>query len=428
MSRYKFRSLKILAAGAAVASVTLAAAACSSSGSSGSGSTTAKSSPIKLGIIVPIHATVDYSEAVSAAKGAVRAVNKAGGVNGHPLQLIACNSALTPTTEQACDRTIINDKVTATVGNALYTAEGFGDSAFKAAGIAQVGNYPSGVSETDPNSYLFFGGQTYANAGQITGATKWVGKKVAVVRLDFPYTAPYTKFYQNACKSLGCTVVSSTIIPSNSVTDFSPYAAQLMKGNPDVIVPDLGPLIVPLMAALDQIGYTGKIVAQDTNITTKNFLAQPQKIQNQYIVSTPFVPVFDQSVAGNKQFLAEMKAEVAAGGADGSDAPTYINYSQTATMDAWLAVHVFAQVAAKAKAYDSASFKKALDAATNIDTYGLIPNWNPNKVNFKELPRASNDSWYFYSIDGTKRTLLNKSPLAVTNVVKAGWTGSATTG
>jgi branched-chain amino acid transport system substrate-binding protein len=376
-------------------------------------------------MIVPIHATVDYSEAVSAAKGAIRAVNKAGGVNGHPLQLITCNSVLTPTTEQACDRTIIGDKVTATVGNALYTAEGFGDSAFKAAGIAQIGNYPSGISETDPNSYLFFGGQTYANAGQIAGATKWVGKRVAVVRLDFPYTAPYTKFYQNACKSLGCTVVSNTIIPSNSVTDFSPYAAQLMKGNPDVIVPDLGPLIVPLMAAMDQVGYTGKIVSQDTNITTKNFLAQPQKIQNQYIVSTPFVPIFDQSVPGNKQFLTEMKAEVASGD---TGAPTYTNYSQTATMDAWLAVHVFAQVAAKDKAYTASSFKKAIDAATNIDTYGLIPNWNPNKVNFKDLPRASNDSWYFYSIDGTKRTLLNQSPLTVTNIVKEGWTGSATTG
>ena len=50
---------------------------------------------------------MDYSEAVSAAKGAVRAINATGGVNGHPLVLLTCNSALLPTTEQACDRQMI---------------------------------------------------------------------------------------------------------------------------------------------------------------------------------------------------------------------------------------------------------------------------------------------------------------------------------
>jgi branched-chain amino acid transport system substrate-binding protein len=370
-----------------------------------------------------MHAAVDYTEAVSAAKGAVRAINAAGGVNGHPLVLLTCNSALLPTTEQACDRQMIAAHPAAMVGNALYTAESYGDSAFRAAGIAQIGNYPSGISETDPNSYLFFGGQTYANAGQLYGAQKWAGDKVGVVRLDFPYTAPYTAFYTKACPSLGCKVVSSTVIPSNSVTDFSSYSAQLLAGHPDVIVPDLGPLIIPLMATLDQLGYTGKIVAQDTNFTTKNFLAQPEKVQDQYIISTPFPPPFATQVQGIKMFLSEMQAEKAAGDAD---APIYTNYSQTATMDAWLAVHVFAQVASQAHAYTAASFKQALDAAHNINTYGLTPPWNPNHVNFPPLPRASNDSWYYYTENGGSPKMLNTSPVAVTHIVNAGWTGTAT--
>lgn len=429
MPGYKFRFVRTLAIAAAAVSLALAASACSSSGSSSgststsSGSDAASGSPLKIGIIVPEKSTVDYTEAVSAAKGAVRAINAKGGVNGHPLVLLTCNSALLPTTEQACDRSMIAAHPAAMVGNALYTAEGFGDSAFRAADIAQIGNYPSGVSETDANSYLFFGGQTYANAGQVYGAQKWVGDKVGVVRLDFPYTAPYTAFYKKACPSLGCNVVSSTIIPSNSVTDFSSYAAQLLAGHPNVIVPDLGPLIIPLMAGLDQLGYTGKIVAQDTNFTTKNFLAQPQKVQDQYIISSPFPPPFASQVQGIKMFQSEMQAEKEAGD---TDAPTYTNYSQTATMDAWLAVHVFAEIAGQAKAYTAASFKQAIDAARNVNTFGLTTPWDPSKVNFTPLPRASNDTWYFYIENGGSPKLLNTTPVAVTNIVKNGWTGTAT--
>jgi branched-chain amino acid transport system substrate-binding protein len=434
MPRYKLRSLRsvrALAIAAAAVSLALSASACSSSGSgsssspttTASGSHAASGSPIDLGIIVPIHAVVDYSEAVSAAKGAVRAINAAGGVNGHPLVLLTCNSALLPTTEEACDRQMIAAHPAAMVGNALYTAEGYGDSAFRAAGIAQVGNYPSGISETDPNSYLFFGGQTYANAGQLYGAQKWAGDKVGVVRLDFPYTAPYTAFYTKACPTLSCSVVSSAVIPSNDTTNFGPYAAQLLAGHPDVIVPDLGPLIIPLMATLDQLGYTGKIVAQDTNFTTKNFLSQPQKIQNQYIISTPFPPPFATNVQGIQMFLSEMQAEKASGD---TEAPTYTDYSQTATMDAWLAVHVFAEIAAQAHAYTAAAFKQAIDATHAVNTYGLTPTWNPNHVNFPPLPRASNDSWYFYTENGGSPKLLNTAPVAVTSIVQAGWTGSAT--
>jgi ABC-type branched-subunit amino acid transport system substrate-binding protein len=366
---------------------------------------------------------VDYAEAVSAAKGAVLAINAKGGVNGHPLQLLTCNSALVPTTEQACDRQMAGAGVSAMVGDALYTAEGFGDSAFRSAGIAQIGNYPSGVSETDPNSYLFFGGQTFANAGQLYGASRWVGPKVSVVRLDFPYTAPYTAFYTKACPTLNCQVVSSTVIPSNNVTDFSTYASQLLAGHPQVLVPDLGPLIIPLLTTMDQLGFTGKIVAQDTNFTTKNFLAQPENAQNQYIITTPFAPPFDSSVQGIQMFLSEMQAEKATGDAE---APTYTNYSQTATMDAWLAVHVFAEIAAKSKAYTASAFKQAIAGTNLVNTYGLTPPWDPNHVNFVPLPRASNDSWFFYTENGGHPKLLDPVAVPVTSIVKDGWTGSAT--
>jgi ABC-type branched-subunit amino acid transport system substrate-binding protein len=428
--RYRTPALGV----AVLAAVALAMAGCSSSSKSGGGGSSAaggasaaassgsgggaSGTPIKLGITVPIASVVDYGEAVSAAKGAARAINAAGGVNGHPLVIDSCNGGLDPNKETACVRKLISDKVAATVGNAIYTSEKTSDELFKKAGIAQIGNYASGISETDPNSYLFFGGQTYANAGQIYAATKWAGKKVGVVRLDFPYTAPYFDFYRKACQSLGCTVVSTAVIPSNEVTDFSTYASQLLKGNPDVIVPDLGPLILPLLKALNQLGFKGKMVMQDTNATTKAFQGQPASVQQQYIISSPFPPPSTaDKFPGIKQFLKDMEAEKASGD---SLAPTYTTYSQTATMDAYIAVYAFKEIASQAKAYDAGSFKKAIDSAKDVDLLGLTKPWTPSQVLDPKLPRASLDSWYFYKIVDGAPSLLQSETVAVTDIVKAG--------
>jgi ABC-type branched-subunit amino acid transport system substrate-binding protein len=364
---------------------------------------------------VPIKSVVDFSESVSAAKGAARAINKAGGVGGHPLQIVSCNTGLNPNQELSCARTLIGDHVAATVGNSNYTNEKAANALYKSAGVAQIGNTPAGYSESDPNSYLFWGGQNYINAAEIYAATKWGGSKVGTLRLDDPFTAPFPAFWKKACQVEGCQIVAQSVLPSNSVTDFGPYAQQLVSGHPSVIVADVGPLLQPMMTALDQLGYTGKVAAQDTNLTAKNFLSQPVSIQDQYVNIAPFPPPFAASqYAGIKQFLTEMKAEKAAGD---TTAPTYLDDSQATTMDAWLGVHVFAEIAGPAHASDTASFKKAIDAAHDVSLLGLAPAWNPNKVNVAQLPRVSLDSWYFYTYVNGKPELLNTKPAAMTSLV-----------
>lgn len=389
-------------------------AACgSSSGSSSSAS--ASKSPIKIGIAVPIKSVVDFSESVAAAKGAARAINKAGGVDGHPLQIVSCSTELNPNQELSCARTLIGDHVAATVGDSNYTNEKTANSLYRSAGVAQLGDTPAGYSESDPNSYLFWGGQNYINAAEIYAATKWGGGKVGTVRLDDPFTAPFPAFWKKACQAEGCQIVSQAVIPSNTVTDYSPYAEQVVSGHPTVIAADLGPGLQPLMTALEQLGYTGQAANQDTNLTAKNFLSQPVSIQDQYINITPFPPPFASSqFPGIKQYLSEMKAERAAGD---TEAPDYLNDSQATTMDAWLGVHVFAEIAGPAHAFDAASFKKAIDQAHNVSLLGLAPNWNPNKVNVAKLPRVSLDSWYFYTYVHGQPKLLNTKPAGMTSLV-----------
>lgn len=408
----------------AVMAMTLVASACSSSGggtaSAGTASaTSAAGSPIKLGIIVPVGTpAVNDIAAVSAARGAARAINASGGVDGHPLSIVFCNSDLNPNQDHACALQMINDHVAATVGNAIYTTEAESDLLFRKAGIAQIGNWASGVSESDPNSYLLWGGQNYDNAAQVYGGLKWVGTKVGLVRLAFPYTAAYFTWYDKAIPAQGGQIVSTTVTPSNTVSDYAPYAAQLVKGDPQVVLPDLGYTIVPLTQAMDELGWNGKVVMQDTNFTPQEYGALSPKLQSQIITTSPFPPPFASSkFAGVKEFLRDMEAEKAAGD---SNAPTG-GYSTTTTWDAYLAVRVFAEVAGPAHAFDAASFKKAIDSAKNISLLGLAPPWNPSEVGFAKLPRANQDSWYFYTYVDGKGTLLNTTPVAVISIVEAGF-------
>ena len=388
-------------------------------GSAGASASSAAGSPIKLGIIVPVGTpAVNDIAAVAAARGAARAINTSGGVDGHPLSIVFCNSGLNPNQEHACVEQMINDHVAATVGNAIYTTEGESDLLFRQAGIAQIGNYASGVSESDPNSYLLWGGQNFDNAAQVYGGLKWVGKKVGLVRLSFPYTAAYFTWYDKAIPAQGGQVVSTAVTASNTVTDYSPYAAELVKGNPDFVSPDLGYTVVPLMQAMDQLGWNGKAVMQDTNFTPQEYGALSPKLQGQIITTSPFPPPFASSqFAGVREFLRDMQAEKAAGD---SSAPTG-GYSTTTTWDAYLGVRVFAEVASSAHAFDAASFKKAIDSAKNISLLGLAAPWTPSQVKYAKLPRANQDSWYFYTYVDGKGTLLNTTPATVTNIVESGF-------
>jgi branched-chain amino acid transport system substrate-binding protein len=389
-----------------------------STASPGASSTAASGTPIKIGMSVPVKAVIDFSAAVSAAKGAVRAVNAAGGVDGHPLDLIVCNNQFNPNQERDCARTLISDGVVATVGDIDYSAEKDANELYQAAGVAQIGDTPSGFSETDPNSYLFWGGQSYVNAAEIYAAAKWgSGHKVATLDLAVPFDNPFPAFWRKACAVEGCQVVAQTTVQTNQTTDLSPYAQQLVSGQPDTIAVDLGPLLQELVPALDQLGYTGKVADQDTNLTPPNFLSQPAGIQDQYINISPFPPPFASGqFLGIKQFLTEMQAEAATGD---STAPTYTNDSDMSTMAAWLAVHVFAEIAGPAHAFTAASFKKAIDAAQNVSLLGLSPNWTPDEANaaVPSLPRVSLDAWYFYTYVNGKPKLLNSRPVALTSLV-----------
>jgi Periplasmic binding protein len=105
-------------ASAILAIATLALSACASSssfssvssGSTNNGDT--GNSKVKLMVITDVaSAALALPQVVTGAQAAVNRINAAGGVNGHQLQLLSCNSQANPNDAAACAREAVADKV-----------------------------------------------------------------------------------------------------------------------------------------------------------------------------------------------------------------------------------------------------------------------------------------------------------------------------
>jgi branched-chain amino acid transport system substrate-binding protein len=105
-----------------------ALAACGSSSSSGTSSGTSgssvKGSPIKvMAVSVKSSEAVSLPESFSGAEAAVSAINARGGVNGHPIKLLTCDTAFDPNKQAACLKQAVADKLVSVSGMAFFPGD-----------------------------------------------------------------------------------------------------------------------------------------------------------------------------------------------------------------------------------------------------------------------------------------------------------------
>jgi ABC-type branched-subunit amino acid transport system substrate-binding protein len=420
-----------LAVTAGLAAIVLVAAGCSSSKSSssstpttsGSSSATGSSSapkftgsPIKIGTITTVGTAADLSDYLAASKGAVRAINARGGINGHEVVLDYCNEALDPNKGRACARQMVSDHVMATVANASITAEADVNKILADAGIANVGAISySGASGTDPNSYLIFGTSDYSNVAMAASAVSQGYKRVAQLVVDLPAAANYIPLISKVVAASGGTYAGSAKVPQTAA-DLSTQAAALNNLKPDVVILNTSPAAsLQIMRGMSALGYKGKFISKGSQFFQSDLTALGP-IANQLLFVSPFPAVSDTSVKGIAEFRADMAAEKAAGD---SSAPTQDELVRNSAIDSWLAVIAVERIADQAKATDAASFKKAINAATNVGLDGVIAPWTPNKAApaGAAAPRMTVTLYYLYSWTNGKSAVVSKTPIDVENLV-----------
>jgi ABC-type branched-subunit amino acid transport system substrate-binding protein len=363
LNLFSRRRATLLAALAAA----VAAAACGSSASSSAppAASGATHSPLLIGsfasITSPIYTNPNDEAGLWAA---VDGINARGGVNGHPLKLIFCDSHQEASAEVDCAEQLVSDKVIAAV-SPLVTADATGREwqIFQSAGIPVIGTVGALPAElANPDVYPLGAGLPGWDYGAAALLVSQGIKKIAIVD-DTTAPAQFNGVLAvQALKLAGITPVADvTADPSSDPTLAAAAAKVAQKGVQGILLLTSPPNVPKMLAAIRQTGYKGKISTVDGELQTQIVQAIGSQ-GNGLEVSSLAAFATDSANPGIAAFKADMASYQPKAGVDSDSLRT------------WSAVQLFAKVAAGAKAYTAAEVAAAmLNLSTPVDIATIAP-------------------------------------------------------
>ena len=310
-----------------------------SSASSGSTSSvpgsTVPASPIVIGTELPLTGSVlPQPEALEGMNAAVSSVNAAGGVNGHPLRLVSCDTKFQVNLELSCMRSLINSKVAAIVGPTI-AADQSGEEfqLASAAHIPVIGTVGLVHAEyVTPGVFPLTSGA----AGWVVGGVKNLiakgAKKISIVLINLGNNPANGQLANATLASVGLKAASTVLIDASADPTFSSSAAKATANGADGVFAIVVPFTAPkLYTALRNAGFKGLISTVSPSASVPVLKAAGSAADG-VLVTSLTAPVTDTTNPGIVSFLADMH-----------------KYQPTAsvedvTVQGWSAVMLFAKV------------------------------------------------------------------------------------
>jgi branched-chain amino acid transport system substrate-binding protein len=297
--------------GAVVPAVVVLAAACSSTSSTssaaaGSAASAPSGTPVTVGVIYTANNAAGNTPGIQiGANAAADYVNsQLGGINGHPVKVLACNGMNAPENSTACATKFVNSGVVDVVGlDGLWGANG--QPIVAKAGIINQTTPLAAGEFIGPTSFPFDGGPA-AGAGAVASYVLSKGwKSVACVYLDLASVKPSCdQTFAGPLKAAGVTYVSVPVPPT--ATDFAQYAQAATVNKPQAILVLDGPTeIARLMQAASQLGVTTQYFAPNISASADLFnIGAPANGTIFYFPTRVWTDTADQDI---KTFVAAMQ-------------------------------------------------------------------------------------------------------------------------
>jgi branched-chain amino acid transport system substrate-binding protein len=359
--------------GSSNSSSTSSSAASSSSTSAASAPSTSSSkatlSPIHLSLIAdmdfpPAGISLATARPDQAAEAAIKAVNAAGGVHGHPLVLSVCDSKGNGNVANSCARAAVANSTVADIGG--FSFAGTPAEIMNAGKLPMIGRTP-GFNPKEyafPTIFPYFSVALTGMSGAVYAAVKFVhATKIALITSP-PASALYFPTGEAEAKALGATVTATiNAIPGSDLTS----AVLKAKENGAQAIAEITPIADQVIVAARQNGVTLPIVSSLQPSQLKGVGSAGEGVYSIEPYQLPTAPD-----PGLLQMQKEFNAY----------AP---NIPQTVfTLPGWLAVHMFADVANTLPVVNRASVLAAFQKLTKQNAYDLIPPYTTS-VPFKGL-------------------------------------------
>lgn len=293
-------AMALLAAGCSsskpASSPTSASAAPAGSGSSTSSASQPTGAPIKVGFICSCSGSpfgVFNVPAEDEYKAWVNTVNASGGIDGHPVQLIAKDDANSPGTSLSDIQGFISDHVAAVVDTSNF--DEVWAKTIQAANIPVVGGYSSNLAfGTNPdfypeaqtnNSAIYAVIQTAKQAGATNLANVYCAES--------PICAQSVPAFTSTGQKLGVPVVYNAEISATAPNYTAQCVAAEQKGVKSVFIGDASAIIVRVATDCSRQGYN-PIYVQEEGGFGLNEASAPGLKDNLWLES-PSLPYFASS-------------------------------------------------------------------------------------------------------------------------------------
>lgn len=194
--------------------------------------------PVKIGYIntdeAPVAAMPELHQATDAAVAFINA--ELGGIDGHPVELIACQTDLSAESAQACARKMVSENVLAVLPG-ISLGSGAAVSILEENGIGWIGGIPLNRDEmTSEISFQFSGGSPGAFAAFAEHAANTLQvERATVIYTDLPQVADAATGYGVALlEAFGVEVAQ---VPFDLGTqDYATVAQKAAESGPDAIL------------------------------------------------------------------------------------------------------------------------------------------------------------------------------------------------
>jgi ABC-type branched-subunit amino acid transport system substrate-binding protein len=401
LTRSPCRHRRTAGSAAALAAVcAVALSACASSGSSGSSGTSAGTDPSAYRLMVFGEFSVGpgaqlptaYSEIATGAEAAAAVINKAGGVNGHKVDITVCDTKGSPNGATSCAYQAVQDKVVAVVGSLDLTGSYM--SVLQQAGIPAIGPYAIAQTLVNTYSYPLYGGSATNLAGSVSTLAKQGVKSISIVAnqsAGLAALAPLLKPVQQHYPGL---TISLDPIASTTV-DLAPVVAQANRSDGIVLATNNAATAVEFLKTEQESGVKKPIAASTTQVD-QQLLAQAGSLLQQLNVRVvgAWLPSTDTQNAAVAAFDRAMSAQDPSAAKD--------DFS----MDSYASVELFSKVAGGLSEVTSATVRSALASVTasapvNLGLVAPLQFATPS-ADASNLPRLFNPDVVIESVQDSK--------------------------
>jgi branched-chain amino acid transport system substrate-binding protein len=348
--------------------------------------------PYPVGIITVFESAVlSLKDQVTALDASVKAFNARGGIGGHCMNLETCDDKADPNLEVDCARKLIGDGVVATLNDTTsFNPQPVADL-FTQAGIARVGDSPNVPELSSPSTYAIGAGGTGTTFMMVPACTRNGHKKIAAIHVDTPQIGPLFDALAPMIKAYGAELVAKLPVTAGT-TDFQQFTLAAQKAGADCAIIPLGQNeAVQVLQAAQQVG-TKMTFSGSLGTFGRGDIAKFGDFASQLYFNAELPPV-----TGDQKrwpILADIIRDLSASGDPALQADTI----KSSPVRSWVAVYSLVTIVEKFGTPDNVSkqaVKAAMDAAKDVDHFGLIPPWTPNLTIAPGAFSRISNPWYY---------------------------------